>query len=298
MNIYRHIADTATLEREYSPSSCVPDLPAILRDYDERSLATRQHIPPRTYSYGPADAETLDFFAPAGDKQPMSPRDVAVYIHGGYWQELSKDQHSFPASGFVSRGMAYIAINYGLAPDANLAKMIDRCRRALLWIASHSEELAINPRAIHLLGCSAGGHLAAMCALTDWRTLGVAHKPIRSVTLLSGVFDLRPLPLTYVNDAVGMTAADALLHSPLLMVDTVSAPLPPMLLVVGENETDEFKRQSRDFATALQLRGANARLVQVPLRNHFDLLFDLNDQRSELASIVSNHITLSYLYGA
>lgn len=298
MNIYRHIVDTATLEREYSPSSYVSDLPAILRDYDQRSLAARRHLPPRTYRYGHTDAETLDFFAPAGDRQQMAPRSVAIYIHGGYWQELSKDQHSFPASGFVDQGMAYIAINYGLAPDASLAEMIDRCRRALLWVVSHSEELAIDPRGIHLLGCSAGGHLAAMCALTDWTTLGLTQKPIRSVTLLSGVFDLRPLSLTYVNDAIGMTTADALLHSPLLLVDTASAPLPPMLLVVGENETSEFKRQSQDFTAALHRRGAKAHLTQISLRNHFDLLFDLNDRQSELASMVFNHIASSYIYGA
>jgi len=275
MTIYRDIADKAELEREYSPSSCVDDLSALLVQYGDRSVAARSAAAPATFSYGSDPAERIDIFlAPESASKP-----TVIYIHGGYWQELSKDEHSFPAPAFHRHGVNYAAVNYGLAPQATMAEMIDRCRRAIAWLMDEGPAIGLDPAAFHLAGCSAGGHLAAMTSLTPF------PMPLCSLTLMSGVFDLRPILLTYVNDAIGMSAEDALRFSPLLLVDTVDLALPPALLVWGENETAEFKRQSRDFAAALARRGASVAQHEIAGRNHFDLIFDLGDETSEFGRL-------------
>jgi len=275
MTIYRDIATKAELEREYSPSSCVGDLSALLDQYRDRSIAARTATPPTTLSYGSDAAETVDLFlAPEPASKP-----TIIYIHGGYWQELSKDEHSFPAPALHRHGFNYVAVNYGLAPQATMAEMIDRCRRAVAWLMDEGPAIGLDPGKFHLAGCSAGGHLAAMTGLTPF------PMPICSLTLMSGVFDLRPIPLTYVNDAIGMSAEDALRFSPLLLVDTVDLALPPALLVWGENETAEFKRQSRDFAAALARRGVSVTQHEIAGRNHFDLIFDLGDEASEFGRL-------------
>jgi arylformamidase len=274
MNIYRHIADRRTLEREYSPSSCVDNLDVFLEAYSAKSEAARVALgEPAEHRYGASDAERLDLFAAPGSGL----RPVMVYIHGGYWQELSKKEHSFPAVALNRNGISYIAVNYGLAPHATLGEMVERCRRAVAWIAQQSAVLGIDAAAIHISGSSAGAHLAAMTALADWSRYGLTANPIRSATLLSGVYDLRPLPLTYINDAVRMSASDALSNSPLLLIDAAAAAFPPALVAVGDNETSEFKRQSAEFSQALARRGAVAQLVEVAGRNHFDLPFDLGE---------------------
>jgi arylformamidase len=51
--------------------------------------------------------------------------------------------------------------------------------------------------------------------------------------------------------------------------------LPPLVVAVGEHETDEFGRQHADFVAAARARGADVRDMVVPGRNHFDLPFDL-----------------------
>ena len=290
VNIYRHVPDIHTLSREYSPSSCVTDIRKFTDAYAARSAAVRDQSPDRrTIQYGASSAEVLDFFPAPSLLSVRIPRPVLAYIHGGYWQELSKDDHSFPADALRRHDFSYVAIGYGLAPAATLDEMVERCRRAILWIAQHCEEFAIDPGAIHVAGSSAGAHLAAMTGMTDWSSFGLAASPIRSLTLLSGVFDLRPLMLTYVNDVVRMTEEAAMRNSPLLLLDTLPRLFPQTLIVYGDNETGEFKRQSVDFFDALTRKGYVARLQEIRGRNHFDLPFDLADESTDCGSISLRH---------
>ncbi|WP_332767840.1 alpha/beta hydrolase [Phenylobacterium sp.] len=286
MNYYRNFPDRAALEREYSPSSCVTNWREILGQYTEKSEQARAfadaHV---TLAYGGGPQETMDFF-PAKGHRAGAGQPVLVYIHGGYWQELSSREHSFPALAANAAGLAYVAINYGLAPQVSLDEMVDRCRRAVLVLYERAEELGLDAEAIHLAGCSAGAQLAAMTALSDW----AGANPVRSLTLLSGVYDLRPLPLTYVNDAVGLTGEAALLNSPLLLVDAFQGDLPPALVAVAENEPSEFKRQSKAFAEAIRIKGGCAELREFANRNHFDLIFDLLDPLTAFGAATLNHL--------
>ena len=61
-----------------------------------------------------------------------------VFIHGGYWQDLSKDDSSFPAPG-VNAGITYIAVNYGLAPLYSLDEIVEQVRSAIVWIFRNRE---------------------------------------------------------------------------------------------------------------------------------------------------------------
>ena len=54
----------------------------------------------------------LDLFVP--DKPNNSP--MVVFIHGGYWRVNSKNERRFPAEAFLRKGIAWIPINYRLAP--------------------------------------------------------------------------------------------------------------------------------------------------------------------------------------
>lgn len=152
MNIYRHIPDLVTLEREYSPSSCVGSIDGFIAAYAARSAAARLQSPGyQTIQYGTSSAESLDFF-PAPSARRDNPRPLLAYIHGGYWQELSKEDHSFPAGALHQRDFSYAALGYGLAPSASLDEMVDRCRRTIAWVHTHAVELSVEPRAIHVAG--------------------------------------------------------------------------------------------------------------------------------------------------
>lgn len=249
----------------YSPSSVLDGpLDPYIAAYSQESQAAYDACPDVvTRAYGPKPANSLDIVVPPG----AEPVPLHLFIHGGYWQELSKRESFFLAPDTVKDGTAFAALDYSLAPHASLDEIVAECTAALKYVSAHAPELNIDPRRIIVSGSSAGAHLAAMATLQlppEFRPAGLI--------LLSGVYDLEPLLGTYINDAVGMDATCARRNSP--AYHDLSN-FPPCILAWGNNETDEFKRQSLHMAELLQKAGRPTDTLEVPGRNHFDVVFDL-----------------------
>ena len=263
-------------EREYSPSSCIGgDYVPFLDAYADQSAAALQgRAVQRDLPYGDQPKQRLDLFVPArkGDA-PLPP--LLVFIHGGYWQELSKDSSLFGAPGAIDAGFAYAAIDYTLAPHATIGAIAIECRNALRWLHVHGPELGFDPSRILVAGSSAGGHLAAMCCVRGW--MEDPDLPIglpAAGVLVSGVYELMPLIGTSIDAALSLTPRDAAAWSPMRLP---VAMFPQTIVCWGEIETDEFERQSRAFAEAVAAAGApRPELFEVPARNHFDVILDLS----------------------
>ncbi len=266
----------AQREREYSPSSCIDDISPFLRAYGDRSRAAEARARViKDLRWGPGTDETLDFFPAARAEAPL-----LVFIHGGYWQELSKEESLFAGADCAAAGVAYAAINYTLAPAARLDQIVGQCRRALAWLAAEGGRLGFDPARIHVAGSSAGAHLAAMM-------LTPRPVPLAGLVLLSGVFDLAPLAGTYIDEPLRLTPQDIAALSPQRL--DPGAPL-PVLVAWGENETGEFKRQSRDYAAHLRAAGFVVAEDEIPTVNHFDIVFDLGDPATTLGRAVMDQI--------
>jgi arylformamidase len=148
----------------------------------------------------------------------------------------------------------------------------------LLWRGRAG--LGIADRGVVLAGHSAGAHLAAMLLATDWAASGDDPAMIAGALLISGVYDLEPIRLSYVNDAIGMDAVDARRNSPLHLVPRVDV---PVVISAAERDTDEFRRQARAFAGAWAQHLGDLVLFTHADRNHFDCLFDWHDPTSRLS---------------
>ena len=267
--------DRATLEREYSPSSCVDNFDELIAAYVSRSKESEARAAVRKdLAYGDHADETLDFFPASNRHAPLH-----VFIHGGYWQELSKNESTFAGADFVAEGVAFAAVNYSLAPHAGIGMMIEQCQRSLTWLYDNAEALGFDRERIFVSGSSAGAHLAAMLLTTDWTGYDVPADVIKGATLMSGIYDLQPLCHTYVNEPLQMDEGKARELSPLFMSLT---DMPPAIICWGENETDEFKRQSSEFAAAWSDAGSQATVFEVAGRNHFDIVHELSDRSSPL----------------
>ncbi len=277
--LWREIDDAARAVA-YSPSSALDGpIDPYIAAYVARSNAAYEAFPDvQCLSYGDGAANTVDIVVPVS----TSPVPLHVYIHGGYWQELSKRESFFPAVDTMAQGMAFAAVDYTLAPHASLDDMVDECCAAISWLISKAARLNIDPNRIVLTGSSAGAHLAAMACLKlpfDMQPAGVV--------LMSGVYTLEPLIGTYINDAVGMDIATAHRNSPALCN---LAGFPKTIIAWGEHETDEFKRQSRHFAQLIRTVGGTAETLEIAHRNHFDIVEDIaNDTElgRQMASLVS-----------
>ena len=262
------------LDRQYDARARVPGCVSILQVYAEQSAEARRHLVcERNVPYGSHEDETLDIFP--GDPTPGVQTPVYIFIHGGYWRALSKDDSAFMAPAFVAAGATVVAVNYSLAPAASLHTIVQQCRKALAWIYRHIGQYNGDPRRLHISGHSAGGHLAGMLLADGWHDASdVPFDVVHSASPISGLFDLRSLLSTGVNAWLRLDPASALALSPVFQLPRQAC---PMLLAWGEHESDEFKRQSRLYGQACQQRGFRAALLEVPNTNHFDIMLTLGD---------------------
>ncbi|WP_443630843.1 alpha/beta hydrolase fold domain-containing protein [Candidatus Njordibacter sp. Uisw_056] len=264
---WQHMS-AAKLEQEYSPSSCVDDIMVYLNDYTNYSKEAQNNLSYQSnLAYSDTMGEVLDYF-PAATGGPL-----VVYIHGGYWQKLSKDDSCVMAPGALEQGINLAVIDYTLAPEATVNHMIAQCCRAIAWLIAQSQKLGFDCSKVIIAGSSAGGHLCASVLQAAQQSLhGLSPQAISGAVLLSGVYDLRPLVNTYINEPLNLTNQSATELSPGLYSNQG---LPPCILAYGSNETQEFKRQSEEYHQQLLSDGVKSQCFEVAGRNHFDIVFDL-----------------------
>ncbi|MDM9561139.1 alpha/beta hydrolase [Bordetella petrii] len=278
--LYRQY-DRAALDVQYNARATVPDIQPILAQYTAQSRAARETLPcVADVAYGDHPDELLDIFPAA----PRAGAPVFVFIHGGYWRLLSKDDSCNMAPAFTRAGAVVVTVNYSLAPAVTLDRIVDQNRRALAWVYRHIARHGGDPRRIHVCGSSAGGHLVGMLLAGGWHArYGVPADVVAGAAPLSGLFDLRPLVHTHVNEWMRMSPADAERNSPALLPPGAACPL---LASYGATETDEFKRQTDDYLQAWRARGLPARYVPMPDTNHYDIVLTLNDPASPLTRAI------------
>ena len=117
-----------------------------------------------------------------------------------------KEPYAFLGEGVRGAGFNLALIEYTLAPAARLDQIVDEVRSAVAWVIEHAKELGGDPARVFVSGHSAGGHLTAV-AMTDARVAGGVA--------ISGIYDLEPIRLNYLNDKLGLDAAEAERNSPL-----------------------------------------------------------------------------------
>ena len=182
--------------------------------------------------YGNGPRQRLDVF-PCG----TAGAPTLVFIHGGYWQQNDKEPFAFIGEGLLPAGFNLAVVEYTLAPAARMDAIVAEIRASVAWVADHAKELGGDPGRVFVSGHSAGGHLTAM-AMTDARVAGGLA--------ISGIYDLEPIRLNYLNEKLGLDSAEAQRNSPMLHLPPRSAPL---VVAVGLGELPELIRQSSEFAT-------------------------------------------------
>ncbi len=280
--------DKAGLDAQYNNRALVPGHGEIIEKWTTDSAAVRQRLDVRLdLAYGPGARERLDLF-PAGD----SGAPIFAFIHGGYWQMMDKSGLSCLAEPFVAAGVNYAAIGYPLAPEAGLDEIVACARASLLWLWRNAAEYGGDADRIFVSGHSAGGHLTAMALTADWAALGrdsggAPADLVKGGCAISGLYDLEPIRLTYLNEALGMDAEVARRNSPVHNLASASGHL---ILTVGDDESDEFHRQQANFLAGWQGRGLACEVVGPPGRNHFSVVNELAKPESVLHKAVIRQI--------
>ncbi|WP_240623293.1 alpha/beta hydrolase [Brevundimonas lutea] len=246
------------LEAEYNNRARVPGHPAVIARWRRDAEAARGAHPPRPRPYGASERGVIDLFDVGPD------RPWVVFLHGGYWQALGREDFSWVAPPLMAHGLNVAIPSYDLAPDCPLDAILRGIGAMAAALRAETGQTPV------VVGHSAGGHMAA------WL---VADMQARSALAISGVFELEPLVSTSLNAALCLdreTARDL----------SASARTPPAGAVldcwVGAEESREFLRQSRDMADRWAGLGATTRFESMAGADHFSVLDPLGDADSPL----------------
>ena len=259
--------DQAELDAAYDQIKYAPNLPQITRRYATNSDAVRARLgAPRRVSYGPSAIEALDVYA---TKRANAP--IHIFIHGGAWRGgLAKDS-GYPAELFVRAGAHYVVPDFinVLEANGNLMAMAEQVRRAVAWVYRNADTFGGDANRIYVSGHSSGGHLAGVVLTTDWRKeFGLPPDIVKGGLCCSGLFDLKPVRLSFRSSYVKFTDEVEQALSPQRHLDKLNAPL---VLAYGTLETPEFQRQSRDFAAAVKAASKPVELLVGEGYNHFEM---------------------------
>lgn len=282
--------DTALARLELEPRGRLRRTPrSILLPMSMRTRAV-ERIKGLRYAEGARNRHLLDVYRPAAG---TANAPVLLQIHGGAWMVGSKNTQGRPLMNALARaGWVCVAINYRLSPWAKYPDHLVDCKLALRWIREHIAELGGDPDRVVVTGGSAGGHLAAMVALTandprfqpDFEhvdTSVVASVPVYGAYDLEELFRTRWRRLgRRVSSFMGRLVIGAPTSTPegiaayrdASPVEHVHPDAPPFLIVHGTLDNLVPAGQARRFASLLTDAGVDAVLVELDGAPHaFDV---------------------------
>lgn len=198
--------------REDSPYHYTPDESILYKDIDSVKLS-------------------IEVFYP-DTKDPLNP--AILFYFGGGWQIGSTAQFAPHADHFRRKGYVTILVDYrvksrhGTSPFESLMD----AKSAIRYVKEHAEILRVDSSKIILCGASAGGQLAAACALTslynDSQDNLSIHTNPKALVLFNPVIDNGPEGYGY--DVIGSHYKT---FSPL---HNVTSGAPPTLILTGTKD--------------------------------------------------------------
>jgi arylformamidase len=210
-------------------------------------------------------------------RKPGSP--IFTFIHGGYWRALSKDHFGFIAEPFIEAGAAVALMDYDLCPAVHLKTIVEQVVQSVRRIREQAKEINGDPERIVIGGNSAGGHLTAMLLSREWNGPDEQKPFIRGASLVTGIYDLSPIPRIQVRDDVHLTEDEITLFSPLRLEPRMRV---PALVSVGGSEPRLWIEQSQRYHDKLVQAGMESEMMIVPGHHHFSITRSLANPEDPL----------------
>ena len=244
----------------------------------------------KNVSYGPLPRQRLDVWRMS--TTPLH-APVVLFIHGGSWMMGDKREQGRPMlHEFVRRGWIAVVPNYRLAPHHPWPAQILDVTRALGWVKKNIATYGGDPERVVISGGSAGGHLAALVALTQddptWRPSdmeGVTDWSVRGAMPFYGVLEMtgdeshwhglgRGIRILLERRIIQVSYEEnEPLYRSLSPYERIHVNAPPFLVVHGRNDTLVDVHVARDFVDKFRREAvAPIYYVELPFTQHaFDI---------------------------
>jgi arylformamidase len=263
--------DPSALDLQFNPRLAVTDPDGILAERARASAAVARTMAVQREPYGDGGRE---YYLVAGAPAANARQPAVIFLHGGYWRSGSAEDNLVLAPGISALGARPIFLGYPLCPDTSLPDVSRAALRGVEAILARADDLGIDTGRIVLAGTSAGAHLSARLVAEPAMTGRIC-----GAVQLTGIYDLTPVPLLGVNAEIGLDPSDVQPLSPLFQ----NYPALPTVFAVGGLEPPMWRAQTFAMAAAARAGGAPTTMIDVPGRNHFDLLMELTSPTSELS---------------
>lgn len=226
--------------------------------------------------------QVVDIYVP---REP-GPHPLVLYIHGGGWQG-GHTRHSGALANFpealatlAAEGFVVASLEYRLSAEAQYPAQLQDAKAALRFLRDNAAQYRVDPARIGVWGGSAGGHLAALTALTCGDTAldpAAAGDPCVSAAVTwYGVFDFaaqtanRPGGTDQAAERLlgceGRCPSDRFAAaSPVTYIDAND---PAFLLVHGEEDQVVHIDQSRLAEQRLRAAGVPVEAIYIPHVDH------------------------------
>ncbi len=231
--------------------------------------------------------QKLDLYVP---EQATNALPLIIWVHGGGWQNGSKDGCPPLRQGFVQRGYAVASLGYRLSGDAIFPAQIEDCKAGIRWLRAQAKEYGIDPGRFGVWGSSAGGHLVALLGTSgDEKPFDVGpnlnvSSRVQAVCDYYGPTDLTQMDARaapgarlkhnapdspearLIGGPVQENTEKAARANPITYVSTNA--LPPFLIVHGDADPVVAHHQSELLFDALKNAGGNVWLHTIKGAGH------------------------------
>ena len=216
-------------------------------------------------SYGDAGkANLLDVYR---HRSHASGGPTLVFMHGGAFRSGRKSREARPLLyRLASQGWVCISANYRLGPAAGFPDHLIDVKKVIAWVREHGHQYGADPTVVFVAGSSAGGHLAAMAALTP---NDLAFQPAFEGTDTSVTAAICLYGYYGSLDTNGRSSSLPLAH--------VGTDAPPFLVAHGDRDKVVPVEDARRFVEGLRRASLNPVVyAELPGAQHaFDLFHSL-----------------------
>jgi acetyl esterase/lipase len=193
---------------------------------------------------------------------------VFVFWHGGGWTGGYKEWMAFMAPAFTAAGVTFVTPGYRLAPQHLFPTGLEDCADAVAKVHAECRRFDGDPARIFIGGHSAGGHYAALLAVTrDWRAkCKLPRDVVKGCLPISGVYQFgEGAGLSMKPRFLGADPAAEHAASPIHNIETT----PPFLIAHGDKDFPHLMKQAEAIEAALKKAGGAVERMILPGRDHF-----------------------------